>query len=220
MTDPLWVINDHGEQSQMSDQKSPHGTVLRFDIESGFASIVVVGLGQRSAEGLAVRERLRSLWSVFELDAGVDVVTVEAIGIPVAPSPAEVRSPTVPGPSIGPRSCGLLKPLVVGLTGDAANETLEVVADADIVIATRQVELFDTSVDGGQVAAHAVYLWTRFPTHNVTRMALLGRHGALTAERALQLGIVTEIVELPLGERLRSAARPFLSRPYRSTPPC
>ncbi len=136
--------------------------VLRFDIESGFASIVVVGLGQRSAEGLAVRERLRSLWSVFELDAGVDVVTVEAIGIPVAPSPAEVRSPTVPGPSIGPRSCGLLKPLVVGLTGDAANETLEVVADADIVIATRQVELFDTSVDGGQVAAHAVYLWTRF----------------------------------------------------------
>jgi len=93
MTDPLWVINDHGERSQMSDPQLPHGTSLRFDIESGFASIVVVGLGQRSAEGLAVRERLRSLWSVFELDAGVDVVTVEAIGIRPSRPPRSDRLP-------------------------------------------------------------------------------------------------------------------------------
>jgi enoyl-CoA hydratase/carnithine racemase len=50
----------------------------------------------------------------------------------------------------------------------------------------------------------------------VVRMALAGRHERVTAERARQLGILSEVVDPP--DRLRAAARDLAAKIARNSP--
>jgi enoyl-CoA hydratase/carnithine racemase len=69
------------------------------------------------------------------------------------------------------------------------------VADCDIVICSSDATFFDPHVTYGLVAAlEPISLTYRMPFPEVMRMALLGLHERMTAERALATGLVTEIV--------------------------
>lgn len=61
-----------------------------------------------------------------------------------------------------------------------------------------EATFFDPHVTHGMVAAlEPIALRCRMPFSDVMRMALLGPHERMTAERALATGLVTEIVERP-----------------------
>jgi enoyl-CoA hydratase/carnithine racemase len=79
------------------------------------------------------------------------------------------------------------------------------VADADIVIAAGNATFLDPHVSVGQVSAfETIGLATKAPMESILRMALLGRHERMSAERARQLGIVSEVVDRT---RLRDRAQ-------------
>ena len=79
-------------------------------------------------------------------------------------------------------------------------------AEADIVIAGADAQFFDPHVSVGQVVAmEAIGLTRKIPFEAVMRMALLGRHERISAERALALGMVSQVVDPP--ERLRDEAQ-------------
>ena len=79
---------------------------------------------------------------------------------------------------------------------------LHFVADADIVIAASDATFLDPHVSVGQVTAYeAITLLRTSPMEPIVRMALVGRHERITAERARQLGILSEVVDPP-GQRL------------------
>jgi enoyl-CoA hydratase/carnithine racemase len=64
------------------------------------------------------------------------------------------------------------------------------------VICSPDATFFDPHVTYGLVAAlEPIALRYRMPFSDVMRMALLGLHERMTAERALTIGLVTEIVE-------------------------
>ena len=68
-------------------------------------------------------------------------------------------------------------------------------ADADLVIAADNATFLDPHVSIGQVSAfETIGLLKKAPMETVSRMALLGAHERLNAERARQLGIVSEVV--------------------------
>jgi enoyl-CoA hydratase/carnithine racemase len=97
------------------------------------------------------------------------------------------------------------KPVIAAVNGTCAGGGLHFVADADIVIASSNATFLDPHVSIGQVSAYEVITLVRkSPMEPITRMALLGRHERVTAARAHELGIVSEVVDPPDGLRERA----------------
>ena len=109
------------------------------------------------------------------------------------------------------------KPVIAAVNGTCAGGGLHFVADADIVIAAADATFVDPHVSVGQVSAfETIALVRKSPMEAVMRMALVGRHERLSARRAYELGMVSEVVDPP--ERLREAAQELAERIARNSP--
>ena len=112
---------------------------------------------------------------------------------------------------------GVRKPVIAAVNGICAGGGLHFVADADIVIASSTATFTDPHVSVGQVSAFETIALTRMsPMEPVLRMAFTGRHERMTAARAHQLGILSEVVDPP--ERLRDAAAELAGKIARNSP--
>jgi enoyl-CoA hydratase/carnithine racemase len=97
------------------------------------------------------------------------------------------------------------KPVIAAVNGVCAGGGLHFVADADIVIASTDATFVDPHVSIGQVTAYeAIALVRKSPMEAICRMAFTGRYERIAAERARQLGILSEVVE-PAALRDRAA---------------
>ena len=95
--------------------------------------------------------------------------------------------------------------MIAAVNGVCAGGGLHFVADADIVIASTNASFLDPHVSVGQVSAYeTIGLARKIAFESVMRMALIGRGERITAERAYQLGMISQVVDPP--ERLRAAA--------------
>jgi enoyl-CoA hydratase len=109
------------------------------------------------------------------------------------------------------------KPVITAVNGLCAGGAFHWVADADIVIAASDAQFFDPHVSVGQVVAvEAIGLLRKMPFEAVMRMALVGRHERMSAERALQLGMISQVVDPP--ERLREEAQTLAEKIARNSP--
>src|SRR5207244_4508019 len=91
------------------------------------------------------------------------------------------------------------------------------IADADIVIAASDAEFFDPHVSIGQaVTLEAIGLLRKMPVEAVMRMAFVGRYERMSAPRAYELGMISQIVDPP--ERLRDAAQELGETIARNSP--
>src|SRR5450631_1708296 len=98
------------------------------------------------------------------------------------------------------------KPVITAVNGICAGGGFHWVADADIVIAAADAQFFDPHVSICQVVAvEAIGLMKKMPVEAVMRMAFVGRHERLSARRAYELGMISEVVDPP--ERLREVAQ-------------
>jgi enoyl-CoA hydratase/carnithine racemase len=87
-------------------------------------------------------------------------------------------------------------PIVVAVNGVCAGGGLHFVADADIVLASASATFLDPHVSVGQVSGiEPPSLTLRLPYGVIARMALMGTAERLSAQRAYELGLVSEIVE-------------------------
>ena len=106
------------------------------------------------------------------------------------------------------------KPVIAAVNGVCAGGGLHFVADADIVIAAERAAFLDPHVTIGQVSAfELITLIRRGAVEPVMRMGLSGRHERLDADRAYQLGIVSEVVP-----DVRAAARALAEKIARNPP--
>ena len=97
------------------------------------------------------------------------------------------------------------KPVIAAVNGVCAGGGLHFVADADVVLASSEATFLDPHVSIGQVSAYEVIALARTsPMEAILRMALVGAHERVGAERARQLGIVSDVVA---PEELRDRAQ-------------
>lgn len=88
------------------------------------------------------------------------------------------------------------KPVIAAVNGYCCAGGWHFINDADIVLCSATATFFDTHVDVGlSNPVEAVGLLSRLPAGEVLRMVLSGRAYRLDAQRALQLGLVTEVTE-------------------------
>jgi enoyl-CoA hydratase len=109
------------------------------------------------------------------------------------------------------------KPVVTAVNGICCGGAFHWVADADIVIAASDAQFFDPHVSVGQVVAiEAIGLIRKMPVEAVMRMAFLGKYERMSARRAYELGMISEVVDPP--ERLRERAQELGETIARNSP--
>jgi enoyl-CoA hydratase len=109
------------------------------------------------------------------------------------------------------------KPVITAVNGMCAGGGFHWIADADVVIAASDAEFFDPHVSIGQVVSlEAIGLIRKMPVEAVMRMAFVGRHERLSAPRAYELGMISQIVDPP--ERLRDEAQTLAEKIARNSP--
>ena len=99
---------------------------------------------------------------------------------------------------------------------DQERAGLDLVTTGDIVIASVDATFFDPHVSIGLVSGREMVRLARvLPLNVAMRVALTGRHERLSAQRAYDLGLVTELVE---PERLAERAREIATLINRNAP--
>ncbi len=101
-----------------------------------------------------------------------------------------------PGALLSPKAHKCWKPVVVAVHGMCAGGGQYFVNEADIVICSDDAVFFDPHANGGVVSAlEPIGMLQRgVPLGDVLRWALMGSEERISAETAMRLGLVTEIV--------------------------
>jgi enoyl-CoA hydratase/carnithine racemase len=105
---------------------------------------------------------------------------------------------------IGPKANDLWKPVVAAVHGMACGGAFYLLGEAEFVIADSTATFFDPHTTYGMVSAYeSVLMAQRMPYGEVARMALMGTAERVSARRAYEIGLVSELV--PEGEALGAA---------------
>jgi enoyl-CoA hydratase len=174
---------------------------------------------RRNAMNNLMRDELRAAWTELAADADVRVIVNAARG-PAFQTGADVVELATDGvgmeryrESLADFDLGFTawhlgvdKPVIAAVNGICAGGGLHFVADADIVLAASDATFTDPHVSVGQVSAvETIGLMRKIPAEAVLRMALVGRHERMSAVRAYELGLISQLVDPP--DRLHEAAQ-------------
>src|SRR3974390_1267048 len=100
-----------------------------------------------------------------------------------------------PGKSVCPKSNDLWKPVIAAVNGMACGGAFYILGEVDFIIAAERATFFDPHVTYGMPAAfEPVFLLHKMPFQEVMRLSLLGAHERMSAERAREVGLVSEVV--------------------------
>ena len=99
-----------------------------------------------------------------------------------------------PGEDLGPKSCDLWKPVIAAVNGIACGGAFYILSEVDVIIAAEDAEFFDPHVTYGMAAVYEpIKMLPRMPFGEVLRMSLAGVHERISARRALEIGLATEV---------------------------
>jgi enoyl-CoA hydratase/carnithine racemase len=110
----------------------------------------------------------------------------------------------------------MAKPIVVAVNGICCGAGMDLVTTGDITIAADDATFFDPHVSIGVVSGREMVRVARtLPVNVAMRMALLGKHERLSAQRAYDLGFITEVVP---ADQLAARARQLADTVNRNAP--
>jgi len=186
-------------------------TTVLFDVHERVATITLNRPQRKNAMNQALKDDLRSCWQRVKADPDIWVAIVTGAGDAFS-SGADVESlatgaftkpdrwrelsmidgiidlPT-------PRRMRVHKPVIAAVNGVVAGFSLDLVSEADIPIASEKAYFVDPHVSIGYVSSHEmVNMARRVPVAACLRMALLGSRERMSAQRAYEVGLVTEVV--------------------------
>jgi enoyl-CoA hydratase/carnithine racemase len=109
-----------------------------------------------------------------------------------------------PGINIGPKTNDMWKPVIAAVNGMACGGAFYILGETDFIIAAEHATFFDPHVTFGMTACfESIHMLQKMPLGEIMRVALLGAAERMSAARAHQIGLVTEVVP---GEELADAA--------------
>ncbi len=100
-----------------------------------------------------------------------------------------------PGDNLGPKSNDLWKPVIAAVNGMACGGAFYMLGEVDFIIAAEHATFFDPHLTFNMAASFEPLQMTgRMPFGDLVRLTLLGSEERMSAQRALQIGLVTEVV--------------------------
>jgi enoyl-CoA hydratase/carnithine racemase len=99
-----------------------------------------------------------------------------------------------PGEQLGPKSNDMWKPVIAAVNGMACGGAFYMLGEVDIIIAADHATFFDPHVTYGMTAGYEpLHLLSKMPFGEIVRLTLLGNAERLSAQRAHEIGLVSEI---------------------------
>jgi enoyl-CoA hydratase/carnithine racemase len=200
----------------MADRLDPGGlTTVTYEVAAHVATVTLNRPEAMNSFNQAMCEEFAAIWAEVKTDDEVHVVVLRAAGDRAFCTGVDVKqglahetnlwSRTDPGEKLSPKLNHVWKPLVVAVHGMAAGGAFYWINEADIVICSDDATFFDPHVTYGMTAAlEPIGLARRIPLGETLRIALLGLDERVSPERALQIGLVSEV--LPRAELWPRAA--------------
>jgi enoyl-CoA hydratase/carnithine racemase len=112
--------------------------------------------------------------------------------------PMSVRTPwhfDDPGENVGPKTNGLWKPVIAAVNGMACGGAFYMLGEVEFIVAADHATFFDPHVSYGMTSVfESIHMMQKMPFHEIMRLALLGKNERLGAERAREIGLVSEVV--------------------------
>ncbi|WP_432753147.1 enoyl-CoA hydratase/isomerase family protein [Streptomyces sp. JL2001] len=190
-------------------------TVAR-DKETGVAVVTLDRPEKHNALTLDMARDLASVWREFRYDDEVRAAVVTGAGerafctgidraaeVPQPSSPYTIDDPLI---SVGPKANDLWKPVVAAVEGMACGGAFYLLGEAEFLVAGEGATFFDPHTTYGMVSAfETVHMAQRMPFGEVARMALTGTAERISARRAYETGLVSELTAT--GEALEAARR-------------
>jgi enoyl-CoA hydratase/carnithine racemase len=205
-------------------------TVL-LDVD-GAARVATVTLNRPdklNAFNRTMCEEMARVWRSIKLDERVNAVVLRAAGdrafsagLDVKSSygqPADVWNHDDPGELLSPKWQKMWKPVVCAVQGMCTAGAFYFVNESDVVICSTDATFFDSHVSAGLVSAlEPVGLMRRVGLGETLRMALVGNDERVSAETALRIGLVSEVVAREqLWTRADDIARMIAAHPTSAT---
>ncbi|MFE2328690.1 enoyl-CoA hydratase/isomerase family protein [Streptomyces sp. NPDC059385] len=186
------------------------------DKATGVAVVTLDRERRHNAIDLETAAELVETWREFRFDDGVRAVVLTGAGTAAfctgidrgveVPQPGSPYSVDDPLAGIGPKACDLWKPVVAAVNGMACGGAFYLLGESEFLIASSSASFFDPHTTYGMVSAYeAVYMAQRMPFGEAARMSLMGTAERLSARRAYEIGLVSELTEP--GELLPAALR-------------
>jgi len=206
---------------------------IRYDVEDRIATITLNRPDQLNALSPAMIRELRQAYTDAEADddvwillvtgsgrafcTGADVTEIPDDGRVIYEEPYLSTFAQWEAPQEGtPPFRTMTKPILAAINGICCGAGLDWVTTGDIVIASDRAQFFDPHVSIGLVAGREMARLARaLPTNIAMRIALTGRHERMSAARAYELGLVSEVVD---HDRLLERAREVASIVNRNAP--
>ncbi len=206
---------------------------IRYEVADRTATITFDRPDRLNAVSPQMARELRAAYAAAEADetvwtllvtgsgrafcAGADVTEIPEDGRVVYDEPYLSTYPQWEAPQEAtPPFRTMTKPIVTAVNGLCCGAGLDLVTTGDITIASDRAEFFDPHVSIGLVSGREMVRLARvLPLNVAMRVALTGRHERLSAQRAYELGLVSEVVE---HDRLMDRAREIVALVNRNAP--
>jgi enoyl-CoA hydratase/carnithine racemase len=199
------------------DDETPHSETgayetITYEVDDRIATITFNRPDQLNAVSPQMIRELRDAYASAEADeavwtivitgagrafcAGADVTEIPDDGRVIYDEPYLLTHAQWDAPQEAtPPFRTMTKPILTAVNGLCCGAGLDLVTTSDIVIASDRAEFFDPHVSIGLVSGReSVRLARALPLNIAMRVALTGRHERMNAERAFQLGLVSEVV--------------------------
>ncbi|MFE4674834.1 enoyl-CoA hydratase/isomerase family protein [Streptomyces sp. NPDC056721] len=177
---------------------------VETDKETGVAVVTLDRPERHNAIDLATVDELTAAWRGFRFDDSVRAVVITGAGerafctgidrdaeVPQPQSPYSIDDPLV---AVGPKTNDLWKPVVAAVNGMACGGAFYLIGESEFVVADESATFFDPHTSYGMVSAYeTIHLAQRMPFGEVARMALMGTAERISARRAYETGLVSEL---------------------------
>ena len=207
----------------MADQE-PFETI-EFAVSDHVATITLNRPAAMNAFNQTMLDEFPIVWKRCRTDDDIRAVVLRANGVRAFSTGVDVIegrdrhenpwSDDDPGVYLGAKQNRVWKPLICALHGMVAGGAFYWVNEADVVICSEEATFFDPHTTYGKTAAlEPIGLLRRIPFGDVARMALFGNDERMSSTRALQIGLVTEVVTREaLWDRAAELARRLTEKP-------
>lgn len=180
-------------------------TTVVYEVVDHVATVTLNRPQAMNSFNQAMCDEFSAVWAEIKADDDVHVTVLRSAGERAFCTGVDVKegihrqsnvwSQTDPGEQLSPKLNHVWKPVVCAVQGMAAGGAFYWINESDIVICSDDATFFDPHVSYGMTAAlEPIGLARRIPLGETLRIALLGLDERVSPERALQIGLVSEVV--------------------------
>jgi enoyl-CoA hydratase/carnithine racemase len=160
---------------------------------------------QLNAFNRTMCEEMAEAWRIVKADDSVNAVVLRAAGdrafsagLDIKTSygqPQNIWNHEDPGEALSPKWQKMWKPVVCAVQGMCTAGAFYFVNESDVVICSSDATFFDSHVSAGLVCAlEPIGLMRRVGLGETLRIALMGNDERVSADTALRIGLVSEVV--------------------------